>query len=148
MTSGTTMRFARFDQKPPVPSLLCSTRAKKPAMKKNSDMRKTCVTNAASLSAALGELSLAAQRPGGQFGMKDSAAWNATPSSSAKPRTASRACRRSEGSFIVVLLEIVAAAGRDEQRQDEGGGGDGELDGERDPEGRVPDGRGPEHVIV
>jgi hypothetical protein len=43
-------------------------------MKKNSDMRKMCVTNAASLRNWLGELSTIAQMPGGQPGMNDSAA--------------------------------------------------------------------------
>ena len=70
-------------------------------MKKNSDMRKTCVTKAASLRKALGEWSFMAQMPGGQPGMKDSAAWNATPRSSAKPRTASSACRRCESEVFI-----------------------------------------------
>ena len=43
-------------------------------MKKNSDMRKMCVTNAASLRNWLGELSFIAQMPGGQPGMKLKAA--------------------------------------------------------------------------
>ena len=68
------MRIARFAQKPPVPSLWCSSRAKNPAMKKNSDMRKMCETKAASPRKALGELSLMAQMPGGSPGMKESAA--------------------------------------------------------------------------
>jgi hypothetical protein len=74
MTSGTAMRFARFVQKPRVPSFWCITRAKNPAMKKNSDMRKMCVTKAASERNGLGELSEAAQMPGGQFGMNERAA--------------------------------------------------------------------------
>ena len=63
-------------------------------MKKNSDMRKMCVTNAASLRNWLGELSFMAQMPGGQPGMNERAAWKATPNKRAKPRTASSACRR------------------------------------------------------
>ncbi len=45
---GMRMRMARLRTNAPVPSFWCSSRAKKPAMKKNSDMRKMCVTNAAS----------------------------------------------------------------------------------------------------
>ena len=48
MISGRAMRSARFAQNPPVPSFWCSRRAKYPAMKKNSDMRKMCETKAAS----------------------------------------------------------------------------------------------------
>ncbi len=63
-------------------------------MKKNSDMRKMWLTKPASLRNWLGELSTMDQMPGGHPGMKDSDAWNATPNNSAKPRTASSACRR------------------------------------------------------
>jgi hypothetical protein len=46
---------------------------------------------------------LVAQMPGGQPGMKDNAAWKATPSNKAKPRTASSECCRESfvGTFIV-----------------------------------------------
>jgi hypothetical protein len=73
-------------------------------MKKNSDMRNTWVTNAASLSRALGETSFMAQMPGGHPGMKDNAAWKATPSSSAKPRTASSACSRWDCGWMSVVV--------------------------------------------
>src|SRR5690348_11404360 len=103
-TSGTAMRLPRFAQKPRAPSLWNNMRPKNPAMKKNSDMRKMCDTKAASARNGLGELSFIAQNPGGRPGMKDIAAWNATPNNRAKPRTASRACSRDSGAFIFVLL--------------------------------------------
>ena len=83
--------MVRLLQKPRAPSLWYMSRAKNPAMKKNSDMRKQCATNPASARKGLGELSIIDQTPGGRPGKKDMAAWKATPNNSAKPRTASSA---------------------------------------------------------
>ena len=93
--SGTRMRFNRFDQKPRAPLRSNVIRAKKPAMKKNSDIRKMCKVNSSTLMITLGELSLNAQTTGIMPGMNESPAWNTMPSSSANARTASRACKRS-----------------------------------------------------
>ena len=68
--------------------------AKKPAIMKNSDMRKMCETKDSRPIAVLGELSTIAHSPGGIPGTNDSEAWNTTPRRSANARTKSRAWRR------------------------------------------------------
>ena len=70
-------------------------RAKNPAMKKNSDMRKMCDVKSTTLIVVLGEVSTIAQMPGIIPGMNEKPAWKRMPRSSAKARTASRACSRS-----------------------------------------------------
>ena len=63
-TSGTRMRFDRSRQKPRAPLRWNIMRAKKPATKKNSDMRKMCDAKSSTLIVVLGELSIIAQIPG------------------------------------------------------------------------------------
>ena len=70
-TSGSRMRFARSRQKPRTPLRCIIRRAKKPATKKNSVMRKMCVANDITLIVVLGELSTMAHRPGGIPGMNE-----------------------------------------------------------------------------
>ena len=78
-------------------------RAKKPATKKNSDMRKMCALNSSTLMATLGELSFIAQMPGIMPGMNEKPAWNTTPSSSANARTASRRVQAvSEWTYVLL----------------------------------------------
>ena len=70
-SSGTRIRLARFPQKPRAPRRSNIIRAKKPATKKNSDIRKMCDANSSTLIATLGELSIIAQIPGIMPGMNE-----------------------------------------------------------------------------
>src|SRR5690606_17249122 len=141
------MRMLRFRTNPALPFFSTSRRAKKPATRKNRVMRKLWATKAASASSGLVELSAIAHSPGGHPGMKDRAAWKATPSSRANPRTASSACRRcGSRAFMAVSSEEVAAACGGDLRQEQG---ENEDDGlrEQDPgHGVVPDRHRAGHV--
>src|SRR6187401_3526262 len=119
-------------------------------MKKNSDMRKMCVTKPASARNWLGELSTMDQMPGGMPGRKDIAAWKATPSSRAKPRTASSACSRFSGSGLFILFssnEVAATRGQ-EEGQGESDDEHGQFTAQHRPESGVPHGRRAPHVLV
>ena len=61
---GARMRLARSDQKPRTPFRCSIIRAKNPAMKKNSDIRKMCDVKIRTLMAVLGDVSTIAQMPG------------------------------------------------------------------------------------
>ena len=77
--NGTPMRFARSRPKPRTPRRWNSSRAKKPAIRKNSDIRKMWAVNSSTLTVVLGEVSTMAQRPGIIPGMNEKPAWKATP---------------------------------------------------------------------